>query len=134
MVQSKSNISYISKGQRPNVARKTVNLIRQERRANPPIEDMFKRRNHRQGIIDKPRGKKEQELRDRYLDEDRVSLQAFKLMDQYRDVHLLKSTAIQAVMTNFTEQLHAKWGPRLKNFRDSKKSGRKEEFINQSKN
>ena len=125
--------SYVSKGQRPNVSRKITNMMKQERKANPRIEDILKSYNHRQGIIGKPRGKKEQELRDRYIEEERVSHQAQKLMEHYRDVGLPKSTAIQAVMTNFTEQLHVKWGPILRKFRDSEKAGGKKEFIKQSK-
>ena len=80
-MSKKSGTSYTSKGQRPNVSRKLCNAIRRDRRANPPVEDVLKQRKHRQGIIGKPRGKKEQELRDRYIEEERVSVKAWKLME-----------------------------------------------------
>lgn len=121
MAKGKSVNSYISKGQRPNISRKICNDIRRRRRADPLIEDILKRYFHRKEIIDKPRGKKQHELRDRYIEEERLSLQAFKLTDQYREVGLSKAEAMQAVKTNYTERLHAKWSPIIQRFRDSRK-------------
>ena len=134
MAKKGTKIGYTSKGQRRNVARKTVNMMRRERRANPRMEDVLKRMAYREAIINRPRGDKEKELSKRYDAEDKILLQAEELMDHYRDVGLPRSAAIQAAKTNFSEQLHAKWGPRLRKFRDAEKTGQKEQFIKQLKN
>lgn len=120
-----SKTGYTSKGQRRNVARKVRNAIRRERRADPPLSDVFQRMDFRNEVINKPRGSKQRELQDRYVEEDRVEQQAGKLLEQYREVGLPKSAAVQAVKTNYIEQLHGKWGPRLKDFRESEKRNRK---------
>ena len=112
---------YVSKGQRPNVARKIRNDMAADRRANPRIQDVQKSQAHRKEIIRSPRSAHDKQLAERYLEEDRVEYQAWKLLDQYRDVGLQKSTAIQAVKTNYTEQLHSKWSPILKAHQESKK-------------
>lgn len=125
----KSRTSYTSKGQRRNVAKKTLNVMNSDRRTHPSVKDMMIRWNHRQEIINKPRSTKQKELRERYLEEDRVDLQAHKLMDQYRDVNLSKATAVQAAKTNFIEQLHSKWSPKLKAFREASKGKFKNKII-----
>lgn len=124
MAKNSAKTGYISRGQRPNVSRKISNLIRRERRLNRPLEDILKRYFYKKGIIDKPRGQKEKELRERYLEEERISLQAFKLIDQYREVGLPKSVAVHAVMTNYTDQVHTVWGPKLQKFLNLDKASR----------
>lgn len=121
--------AYVSKGQRPNISRKILNAMKSDRRTNPSVEDVMKRYKYRQEIINKPRNSKQKGLRERYLEEDRVDLQAHKLMDQYRDVGLSKAGAVHAVKTNFIEQLHSKWSPRLKAFRDANKGKSKNKII-----
>ena len=122
---AKTKTSYISKGQRRSVSRKLCNAIRRDRRAHPPVEDILKRMEARQEIIAKPRGSKQKELREKYIEEERIELQAFKVLEQYHDVGLPRGAAIQAVKTNYIEQLHAKWGPILRKFRDSAKNNNK---------
>lgn len=116
-----SGKTYVSKGLYRNVSRKIVNLMRSERRKNPPIEDLIKKREARQLIISKPRTAKQKELRERYLEEERIEHQSYLLIDQYKDVGLSRGEAIHAVKTHFVDQLHAKWGPRLKALREAEK-------------
>ncbi len=122
MAKGGAKTGYTSKGQRRNVARKVRNAMKVARRLNPPMEDVIKRMDFRNEVINKPRGPKQRELQDRYVEEDRIEHQAGKLMEQYREVGLPRSAAVQAVKTNYIEQLHGKWGPRLKAFRESAKN------------
>lgn len=113
--------SYISKGQRPNVSKKTRNLGKAERRANRPVEDVLKRLATREEIINKPRGQKQKELQERYIQQDVIEVQAFKLFSHYKDVGFTWAAAVQSAKTNYSERVHDKWGPRLKALRDSEK-------------
>ena len=56
-----SRSAYVSKGQRRNVARKTINAMKSEKRLNPPVKDVLARMKYRQEIINKPRGAKQKE-------------------------------------------------------------------------
>ncbi len=112
---------YTSKGQRRNVSRKTINAMAADRRANPRIQDTLKSMAARREIIRSPRSAHQKVLADRYSEEDRVEFQAWKLIDQYRDVGLERATAFQAVKTNYVEHLHTKWSPILKAHHESAK-------------
>ncbi len=112
-----------------NVSRRTYNMMRREHRANPALEDVLKRMEHRQGIISNPKGKKEHELRDRYLDEDYTNQAAKKLFEQYKVIDITWAACVQAIKTNFAEQLHSKWGPRLKAYREEIKDKKKTNVI-----
>lgn len=109
-----------------SISRRTYNMMRRERRANPELADVLKRMEHRQGIISSPKGKKEHELRDRYLDEDYAKQAAEKLFLQYKEIDITWAACVQAIKTNFAEQLHSKWGPRLKAYREEQKAKKKE--------
>jgi len=108
-----------------NVSRRTYNMMRREKRTNPKLVDVLKRMEHREGIIFNPKGKKENELRDRYLDEDYVKRSAEKLFIQYEEIGITWAACVQAIKTNFAEQLHSKWGPRLKAHREAEKEKKK---------
>ena len=118
---AKKSSGYISKGQRQNVARSTIILCRAWRKENPRIEDIIKSQSHRNEIIAKPRTAKHKELRERYIREDDIEFDAFKLMDQYRDVNLTRGETIQAIKTNYVDKLHHKWGIKLREFRNREK-------------
>lgn len=122
-------MAYISKGQRPNVSRKVHNMMRRHRRANPTLEDVLKRMEYREGVITSPKGKKEHELRDRYLDENYTNQAAEKLFIQYKEVNITWAACVQAAKTNFAEQLHSKWGPRLKAHREEQKNNKKKNEL-----
>ena len=119
MVKLESNWRFIMPR---NVSRRTYNMMRRERRVNPALVDVLKRMEHRRGIISSPKGKKENELRDRYLDEDYVKQAAEKLFVQYKEINITWAACVQAIKTNFAEQLHSKWGPRLKAYREEQKA------------
>lgn len=108
-----------------SVSRKVHNMMRREHRINPALKDVLIRMEHRQGIILNPRGKKEHELRDRYLDEDYTNRAAEKLFEQYKEIGITWAACVQAIKTNFAEQLHSKWGPRLKTYREEQKAKKK---------
>ncbi|KKN24771.1 hypothetical protein LCGC14_0891560 [marine sediment metagenome] len=119
MVKLESNWRFIMPR---NVSRRTYNMMRREHRANPALADVLKRMEHRQGIIFSPKGKKEHELRERYLDENYVKQAAEKLFVQYKEINITWAACVQAIKTNFAEQLHSKWGPRLKAHREEQKA------------
>jgi len=108
-----------------NVSRKIHNMLRRERRADPALEDVLKRMEYRDMIISSPKGKKQHELRDRYLDENYVNQSAEKLFEQYKEIGITWAACVQAIKTNFAEQLHSKWGPRLKAHREEMKEKKK---------
>ena len=95
--------------------------MRADRRANPAIEDVLKRMAHKDGVIDKPRGAKGKALRERYLNEEYVEANAAKIYEQYQVIGITWAACVQAVKTNFVEQLHMKWGPKLKVHKEANK-------------
>lgn len=119
--KSGTSINYVSKGQRRNVSRQSRLDLAADHRANPSLKDMLKRLAYREEIIRHPRSAHDKVLADRYLEEDRVELQAWKLIDQYREVGLTKASAVHAVKTNYVEHLHSKWSPILKAHQEEKK-------------
>lgn len=108
-----------------SVSRITTNMLRRERRVNPALVDVLKRMEYREGVIYSPKGKKEHELRDRYLDEDYTNRAASKLFDDYKVIGITWAACVQAIKTNFAEQLHSKWGPRLKAHKEAEKAKKK---------
>lgn len=110
---------YVSKGERRNVSRKTRNMLRADKRANPDIEDVLKSLEFKTRIIDKPKGAKEKALQERYINEENTQQAALKIYEQYEKVGITWAACVQAVKTNFGEQLHTKWRPILKNYKDS---------------
>lgn len=113
---------YESKGERRNVARRTILDMRADRRANPDWKDVMKSEAVKAEVIRSPRGSQQKELADRYIMEQRIEAQAWKLLDQYGKVGMKRAAAIQAVKTNFVEQLHMKWSPLLKEYNEKNKS------------
>jgi hypothetical protein len=114
MAKKSSGTNYVSKGDRPNLARKTRNMLRRDRRENPAVEDVMRSYAVKQEIIAKPRGDKQRELRERYIAEEDTHYQALKLFEQYKEAGIKWAACIQAIKTNFVEHLHNKWSPRLK--------------------
>ena len=112
---------YISNGERPNVSRKIVLSMAADRRLNRSPFDTERSRSVRAEIIRQPRSAHDKVLADRYVEQDRVEFQAWKLIDQYREVGLERATAIQAVKTNYVEHLHTKWSPILKAHQEERK-------------
>ena len=93
----------------PNVSRKVRNAMRRERRLNRSVEDVHRSKEHRDLIISKPRNQHQKELAERYKRERFVYNEALKLWNQYRDHNIPWSQCVQAIKTDWVENLHAKW-------------------------
>jgi len=100
----KSGTSYTSKGERPNVARKTVLAMRRERRQDRSSESVFQRQVARAAA----RG----ELRKKYDAEDSMMRVAQDLWSRYQGV-VDWAACVQAAKTDWVSQFHNKYGPRL---------------------
>lgn len=119
---AKNSSGYISKGERRNVSRRTILDIRADHRANPDWKDVMKSQAVKAEVIRNPKGSHQKELAKRYIMEERIEAQAGKLLDQYDKVGMKRGAAIQAVKTNFVEQLHMKWGSILKEYNEQNKT------------
>jgi len=108
-----------------SISQKTKNLMRIERKANPPIEDVLKRMEYRSMIIAKPHGSHEAKLRDRYIEEENTKFNASKLYEQYQEAGITWAACVQAAKTHYIEHLHNKWSPRLKAVREEEKTNSK---------
>lgn len=104
MGKKSKGTSYTSKGERPNVARKTVNAMRRERRLNPSVASMIQRAEARKSA----RG----DLRKRYDKEDSILRTAQDLYARYQGIAEW-SACVQAAKTDWVSQFHNKYGPRL---------------------
>lgn len=102
--------------------KKIKNLMRSERKAKSPVVDVLKRMEYRSLVTAKPRGAKEIKLAERYIEEDNTRYNAAKLFEQYQEAGITWASCVQAVKTNYVEQLHNKWSPRLKAIREEEKS------------
>lgn len=118
MGNKKKRDKYTSKGQRRNVARSTIILMRKYRKEHKPLKDILKRLERRTRVINKPTFD-EKKLRQRYIEEEYIESAAYKIYMQYKEIGITWSACVQAIKTNYVEQLHNKWSPRLKEFRDS---------------
>ena len=101
---------YTSKGERRNVARKTVNAMRRERRLKPTLESIFQKMDHKRLILSRPKDKSVADQFKKYVDNDQIKLRAEALQKQYRGVGIKYSACVQAVKTNYVPQLEMKFG------------------------
>lgn len=101
---------YLSKGQRPNVSKKTRKLVRKERNE---ITDLLQSRAKRDQVVLNPQNKKEKELRTKYLIEDEVLFKAGQLLFKYSKCGLTKAAAVMAVKTDRVNNLTQKWSKKL---------------------
>ena len=113
-----SGKTYVSKGQRPNVARWLRNALRRDRRANPSVESVMARRNARDFVMGRKEGKYAV-LRERYTKEAYVESVASQLYDQYAVAGATWGACVQAAKTDWVSSFHAKWGDKLRALKDS---------------
>ena len=115
MAKSKSNMKgkYISKGERPSVNKETKKIVRRARLANRPVEDILKSLRYKDRVIAKPQNKKEEELKKKYLEQNRINARAEDLLSRYGKAGLTRAGAVQAVLTDTVASLIQKWKPRL---------------------
>ena len=105
---------YVSNGERPNVNKKTMNGVNAERPFD--VDAHMRSQNVKRDIIYRPHGAKEAELKKRYQAEQEVEVETARLLNRYGVAGMTKAEAVMAVKTNFVENLHKKWGPRLRNY------------------
>lgn len=99
----------VSSGVR-SVSRKITGAVRAERRANPPVADLIKRWEYRQGIIARDKDPRVAELRKRYLEEDRINARATELYEQFKSAGASFDACVFAVKTDWVSQFINKWG------------------------
>ena len=133
----KSGIAYVSKGQRPNVSRKLTNAMRRERRANPTQQMIIARLDFRNEVA-KRQDRASKESFQRILAREAVYEQASALYEKYKSAYVLVknkengatdrrsycawSACVQAAKTDYVSMFHGKWGPRLGQSNEDKKS------------
>ncbi len=101
---------YTSKGQRPNVARKTVNAMRRDRRLNPAIDSIFQRMDHRRMVLSRPKDRNLAKLHKKYSTQEQVKNRAESLFKQFQGAGVTWAACIQAVKTDYIGQLEMKFG------------------------
>lgn len=119
------NTTYVSKGQRPNVSRKTTNAARSERRANPTLQMILAKLSYRDEIA-KRKDKTSKDAFQRILTNESVYYQALSLYDKYKSAYTIVrkngedrrsyctwSACVQAVKTDYVSSFQLKWTPRL---------------------
>lgn len=131
----KSGTAYVSKGERPNVSRKLVNVMRRERRANPTLKMILARMTHRNELA-KRQDKSSKEAFQRILDRESIHYQASDLYEKYKTAYTIVKTrngdsrrsyctwsaCVQAVVTDWVPSFNNKWSPRLGQANDEDKS------------
>lgn len=104
---------YTSKGERPNVSKKTLKDMKRFRVQNRPLADILASFNHRRRVIAKPQSDKERKLKERYIEEDNVFYVSGSLLQRFSCAGLTKAEAVQAIKTDMVPSLVNKWKPRL---------------------
>lgn len=108
--KGKSNTkSYVSKGLRKNVSRKTLIDMRKDRKAKRPVEDVLAKLRHRDEVMRRGTAKQVEKLEKAIYVEDRAT----ELYTQYQEVGITWAACVQAVKTDYISQLHQKWAPVL---------------------
>jgi hypothetical protein len=95
-----------------NVSRRWIKALRLDRRANPPLETILARDNHRAMVIGRVHDPRLRDKRVRYETAASIDAQARQLYEQYAHLGVKWSAAVQAVKTNWVGQFIAKWSQR----------------------
>lgn len=122
MAKHKSGVKtpYTSKGQRPNVARRTVNAMRRGRRIAPSVESISQRAEHRNMVLSRPKDRSIATLHKKYVEQDRIQRRASELFKQFQGAGIKWSACIQAVKTDWIAQLEMKFGRIKSNTKEGK--------------
>lgn len=105
---------YTSKGQRPNVSKKTRKLVK--RNSFQSVESAFKSYLKRQQVINSPQNKREEERGKRYVKEEQVLIEAQRIMNRFSRCGLTWAEAVAAIKTDFKDKLLRKWTPILRDW------------------
>lgn len=116
--KKKSRVHYTSKGQRPNVSKSIIKDVKRHRLMT--VNSLLQRLAHRERIISKPQNKIEANLKEKYIKEDEVLMEAGKLYNKYKVCGVKWSACVQAVKTNWIKEFNGKWYPKYKSFMNSK--------------
>lgn len=108
--KSGTKTPYTSKGQRPNVARKTINAMRRDRRLNPSVDSVYARAEHKRIVLSRPKDRSLATLHKKYIAEEQIKLRAESLYKQFQGAGVKWSACVQAVKTNWITQLEMKFG------------------------
>lgn len=117
------NSTYVSKGQRPNVSRKTQKAVRTERKASNDVRAVLQR-DARRSLIKSSYSKEDKILAERYKEEDKIHIEASRLYNKYSKAGLTWSAAVQAVKTDFVESLNKKWVKRLRSWNEEQRKNK----------
>lgn len=101
---------YTSKGQRPNVARTTINAMRRDRRLNPSIASIFQRAEYRSMVLSRPKDRKLANLHKKYVEQEQIKSRAEGLYKQFIGAGVTWAACVQAVKTDYIGQLEMKYG------------------------
>lgn len=96
---------YVSKGERPNINKKTLLAVRRDL----SFERILQSEKHKSRVIQKPQSEAERALRLQYLETERVENKAQGLLKRFEKFGLTRAAAIQAVKTDCVSQLLDKW-------------------------
>ena len=101
--------AYVSKGQRPNVSRQQLIMGRAERRANPTVASMMASAEHKANILSRTKDKSIAPLREKYIEDDRVSRRAGELFKKYSAKGATYAACVQAVKTDWISSFENKY-------------------------
>jgi hypothetical protein len=113
------------------VARKTVNALARERRANPAVEDVIKSWAFRQSVIARANDSNPEtkRLREKFIREDQTQRKASELFDTYRaaatterELNNLWAQAVQAVKTDKVGEFSNRWGEKTRAVKNATKA------------
>jgi len=113
-----SGTTYTSSGERRNVARKTLNMMRKERKTNPSMRSLIAKRAYRDEIMNRQGNK---ELKDKIILKEKLENTALQLYETYKSAGITWSACMQAAKTDWVSELHHKWSQTLARSKDSKK-------------
>ncbi len=119
---SKKVKHYVSKGQRPNVSKRTRKLVK--RTSLVSAEDTLKSFWKRNQVINNPQNKREKELANKYVKENEVKIEAQRLLNRFSRCGLTWAEAVGAIKTDFKDRLLQKWTPILRDW------NKKQENVN----
>jgi hypothetical protein len=108
----KTRKTYTSKGQRRNVARKLVNAMRRDRRANPSLGMLLARLTYRNDL-GRRKDKDSQARFTNLLAKEAVYNRALELFDKYKSAGVTWAACVQAIKTDWVPSFETKWKARL---------------------
>ena len=119
--------NYVSKGQRPNVNKKLLNTMNREKSFD--VNAVMTSINKRAQVIAKPQNDTEAKLAKRYMAENIVDIEVFRLLNTYDCCGLTKAGATQAVKTKRVEDLVKKWRPILVKWKKAQEKEEKNKYA-----